>query len=456
MHDLDIIKQLLIDAKASVTSEYKQTEAGIIPEDWKVYYLKDVIDTCSSGATPYRGVSKYYKGAIHWITSGELNYCVINDTIEKISDEAVRKTNLKIHPAGTFLMAITGLEAAGTRGACGIVGKPSTTNQSCMAIYPNSKLDSNYLYHWYVYNSDTLAFKYCQGTKQLSYTASLIKRIPIALPSSIKEQKTIANVLGDIDNFIFKIKKFINKKQAIKIATMQQLLTGKTRLQQFTLRDDGTSKGYKKSELGRIPEDWTVTLLNDVIDSCSSGATPYRGISEYYKGNNRWITSGELNYCVINDTIEKISDGAIKDTNLKIHPSGTFLMAITGLEAAGTRGACGIVGRPSATNQSCMAIYPNIKLDSNYLYHWYVYSGDALAFKYCQGTKQLSYTAGLIRKIQLFLPTDKKEQAAIATILSDMDKDIQTLQQRLEKTRQLKQGMMQELLTGKTRLIERN
>lgn len=128
-------------------------------------------------------------------------------------------------------------------------------------------------------------------------------------------------------------------------------------------------------------------------------------------------------------------------------------MAITGLEAAGTRGACGIVGKPSATNQSCMAIYPNNKLDSNYLYHWYVYNGDTLAFKYCQGTKQLSYTAGLIRKIPLFLPTDKKEQTAITAILSDMDKDIQTLQQRLDKTRQLKQGMMQELLTGKTRLI---
>ncbi|ELY4321084.1 restriction endonuclease subunit S [Cronobacter turicensis] len=274
----------------------------------------------------------------------------------------------------------------------------------------------------------------------------------ILLPP-IKEQIAITTTLSNVDELIRALERLLSKKQAIKTATMQKLLTGKTRLPQFALRADGTVKGYKKSELGEIPEDWTITLLNDVIDSCSSGATPYRGISEYYKGNNRWITSGELNYCIINDTIEKISDSAIKDTNLKIHPAGTFLMAITGLEAAGTRGACGIVGKPSATNQSCMAIYPNNKLDSNYLYHWYVYNGETLAFKYCQGTKQLSYTAGLIRKIPLFLPTNKKEQTAIAAILSDMDKDIQTLQQRLDKTRQLKQGMMQELLTGKTRLI---
>src|SRR5690606_29943259 len=126
-------------------------------------------------------------------------------------------------------------------------------------------------------------------------------------------------------------------------------------------------------ELGRIPEDWSLSPMREVIYYCSAGATPYRGNESFYKGTNRWITSGELNYCVINDTIEKISDNAIEKTNLKIHPAGTFLMAITGLEAAGTRGSCGIIGKPSTTNQSCMAIYPNKNLTSKYLYHWYVY-----------------------------------------------------------------------------------
>ncbi|EPU1980093.1 restriction endonuclease subunit S, partial [Escherichia coli] len=237
-----------------------------------------------------------------------------------------------------------------------------------------------------------------------------------------------------------------------KSATMQQLLTGRTRLPAFALRPDGTPKGYKPSELGDIPEDWACYTFNDVVDSCSSGATPYRGNKDFYKGTNRWITSGELNYCIINDTIEKISDEAIKKSNLNVHPQGTFLMAITGLEAAGTRGACGIVGRPATTNQSCMAIYPNEKLSSAYLYYWYVHNGENLAFKYCQGTKQLSYTAGLIKKIPLYLPTIKEEQTAIATILSDMDNELQALTQKLEKARELKQGMMQQLLTGKIRL----
>jgi type I restriction modification DNA specificity protein len=132
--------------------------------------------------------------SVKWISSGELNYNLITDTLEHISDEAVEKTNLKIHPVGTFLMAITGLEAAGTRGACAIVGSPATTNQSCMAIYTTPELKTEYLYHYYVLRGNQLALRYCQGTKQQSYTAKLVKLLPIDLPSSVEEQTAIASV----------------------------------------------------------------------------------------------------------------------------------------------------------------------------------------------------------------------------------------------------------------------
>ena len=128
-------------------------------------------------------------------------------------------------------------------------------------------------------------------------------------------------------------------------------------------------------------------------------------------------------------------------------------MAITGLEAAGTRGACGFVGSPAATNQSCMAVYPTDRLLAKYLYHYYIYRGEELAFKYCQGTKQQSYTAKLVKKLPIDLPPMVSEQAAIAAVLSDMDAEISALEQRRAKTKDIKQAMMQELLTGKTRLV---
>ena len=100
-----------------------------------------------------------------------------------------------------------------------------------------------------------------------------------------------------------------------------------------------------------------------------------------------------------------------------------------------------------------MAIYPNAELLTEYLFHYYVFRGDELALTYCQGTKQQSYTARLVKTLPIELPPTTDEQTAIATILSDMDAEIATLETKLAKARQVKQGMMQELLTGNIRLI---
>src|SRR5688572_25973851 len=94
-------------------------------------------------------------------------------------------------------------------------------------------------------------------------------------------------------------------------------------------------EALKKTFVGKVPSDWIDCEFQDVMTGFSSGATPYRGRPDFYKGNIKWITSGELNYNVITDTIEKISQDAVEATNLKIHPPGTFLFAITGLEAEG-------------------------------------------------------------------------------------------------------------------------
>lgn len=177
---------------SDVPEGYRLSEVGVIPEEWGVKTFGEVMTGFSSGATPYRGRPEYYKGTIRWITSGELNYNAITDTIEKITENAVRDTNLKIHPKGTFLMAITGLEAEGTRGSCGIVGAEATTNQSCMALFPTKELLTEYLFQYYINYGNSLALEYCQGTKQQSYTAKIVKILPIIVPPTIEEQQAIA------------------------------------------------------------------------------------------------------------------------------------------------------------------------------------------------------------------------------------------------------------------------
>ncbi|HGN0351154.1 TPA: restriction endonuclease subunit S [Proteus mirabilis] len=407
-----------------IPAGYKQTEVGVIPEDWDVIQLGDCASYVGSGKTNTKSRGEYPL----YGSTGLIGSCELPE-----------------YSGESLLVARVGANAGRLNYVYGEYGV--SDNTILIKIKPTNNI--SFFKYWLIRkNLNTLVF----GSGQPLITGTQLKELYLPLPSNT-EQTTIANALSDVDLLISELDKLIAKKQAIKTATMQQLLTGRTRLPQFALHEDGSKKSTKQSELGEIPEDWEKFTFDEVISFCSSGATPYRGNKSFYKGTIRWITSGELNYCTIYDTIEKISDDAVLKANLKIHPAGTFLMAITGLEAAGTRGACGITGQPSATNQSCMAIYPNEKLITPYLYFWYTYNGEDLAFKYCQGTKQLSYTAGLIKKIPLYLPVDIKEQTAIATILSDMDEEIQALKQRLSKTRQIKQGMMQELLTGKTRLI---
>ncbi len=287
------------------------------------------------------------------------------------------------------------------------------------------------------------------GGAQKNVNAHALSNMQIPFPP-IDEQKHIVKVLSDIDSVISTTEKLIAKKKALKQGTMQTLLSGKMRIQNGKWIK---TTHFKQTELGPIPQEWEVKTFGEVGKCFSAGATPYRQINRFYEGNVKWVSSGELDYNIIQDTREHISIEAVKATNLTLHPKGTFLMAITGLEATGTRGRCAILGCEATTNQSCLAIYESEDLSVPYLYHFYVKYGDSLAFAYAQGSKQQSFTAAIVKKLPIVVPSSKEEQIAIANVLSDMDSEIAVLETKLAKYRQLKTGMMQQLLTGKVRLV---
>lgn len=169
---------------------------------WEQRKLGDVIDGLYNGQTPSRYKDEYWNGNINWLTSGELNLSIINKTIEKITLDGKENANLKLVPKGTFVMAITGLEASGTRGNCGILGIDTTLNQSCIAIYNNEKLlKTSFAFQWYRKIGDDYGLRFTQGTKQQSYNAEIIKKLEICLPK-VKEQDKIGTLLGSIDNLI--------------------------------------------------------------------------------------------------------------------------------------------------------------------------------------------------------------------------------------------------------------
>lgn len=407
-----------------IETRFKDTELGKIPEDWESGKFQDFLATFSSGATPYRGIPDNFKGDVRWISSGELNYNIINETLEHISHEAVVRTNLKIHQPGTFLMAITGLEAAGTRGRCAIVGKPSTTNQSCLALNSTDKMGTDYLYWFYNFYSETLAFKYAQGTKQQSFTADIVRKLPIYCPKEKSEQTRIATSLSNIDALISKLGKLIEKKRAIKQGAMQQLLTGKKRLKGF-------SEPWVEKKLGEIG---VLAMCKRIFqeETSESGDVPFYKIGTFGQEADAYISKAKY------EQFKRM---------YRFPNKGDILIS-----AAGTIGRTVVYdGRPAYFQDSNIVWLAHNENHILNQFLFFVYQ--RIEWNTENTTIARLYNNNFNNTVVVF-PKSLKEQSAIASVLTSMDNEISVLESKKAKYEQIKQGMMQQLLTGKIRLVE--
>ena len=253
-------------------------------KDWEQRKLGDVIDDMYNGQTPSRNKSEYWNGTIKWLSSGELNRGTVYDSIETITEEGKKAANLKIVPKGTFVMAITGLEAAGTRGNCALLGFDTTLNQSCMALFPKQEmLTSEFLFQWYRKVGEEYGINYTQGTKQQSYNAELIKILPISLPSVV-EQRKISSYLSHLDHLI----------------TLHQRKCEQTKkLKKYMLQKMFPQNGAKVPEIrfdGFI-YDWEQRKLIDVCDYVDyRGKTPTKTDSGVFLVTAKNVKDGYIDY----------------------------------------------------------------------------------------------------------------------------------------------------------------
>nr|WP_320660776.1 restriction endonuclease subunit S [Aeromonas veronii] len=308
-------------------------------------------------------------------------------------------------------------------------------------------MNKRWLYH--ILSSKKEVFE-SMATSNAQLNINLEKLNPYVLGvPALEEQTAIANVLSDTDALIAGLEQLIAKKQAIKTATMQQLLTGRTRLPPFSKRSDGTPKGYKQSELGQIPEDWETSLLGGVADKimvgiasaathayCKSGIPMLR--NQNIKPNR--LDSNDLLF------INKEYEMAFKNKRLK---AGGLLTARTGYP-----GTTCIIPDDFENAQSFTTLItrPTNKVNSKFLS---IFMNSEIGVDFFDknqiGGGQKNINASTLRTFIVAAPK-LEEQTAIATIISDMDMEIVALEEKLAKTRDLKQGMMQQLLTGRIRL----
>ncbi len=327
----------------------------------------------------------------------------------------------------------------------GRLEKPAFINQHVALVrFDKNEIDSKYVAYFLSSENVQKLFKGAadQGAKA-GMNLDAVRKIKTAIPSKL-EQTAIANALSDADALINELEKLIAKKQAIKTATMQQLLTGRTRLPQFALREDGTPKAYKQSELGKIPEDWEVFAIRDLGDIVTGG-TPSTSVIEYWNGDIPWITPSDINDSKdISNGERAISSLGLK--SLRELPANTVL--VTCIASIGKNAVLRKIG---ACNQQINAVIPRKTVNTDFLFYAIEQSKERL--KASAGITATPIISKALFGEFLLVAPDIREQTAIATILSDMDEEIQTLQKRLAKTCQIKQGMMQELLTGRIRLI---
>jgi type I restriction enzyme S subunit len=231
-----------------------------------------------------------------------------------------------------------------------------------------------------------------------------------------------------VDALLAKLDQLIAKKRDLKQAAMQQLLTGQTRLPGF--------RG-----------EWEVKRLGDIA-AMGSGGTPTSSVSSYYDGDYPWVSISDMTKGgkVLASTDRNLSAEGLANSAAQMFPEGTVLYAMYA-----SLGECSIAGIPLCTSQAILGIRPRDTLNNEFLYYYLTSLKSIVKTMGQQGT-QANLNKGMVQAFQLRLPPIP-EQTAIATVLSDMDAEITALETRRDKIRALKQGIMQELLTGKTRLI---
>ncbi|MGL5488005.1 MAG: restriction endonuclease subunit S [Shewanella sp.] len=435
-------------ADKTIPEGYKQTEVGVIPEDWLVEPLENFTSFISYGFTnpmPTTASGPYMITARD-ISNGKIQY----DSARTTDWSAFHKLlTAKSKPQLDDVL----LTKDGTLGRVALVENESICiNQSVAILRPNKRIFPNFfkcLLDAPFYQAKMLEDAGGSTIKHIYIT--IVNKMVLGLPADLTEQAAIATGLSDTDALIAGLEQLIAKKQAIKTAAMQQLLTGHTRLPQFALRPDGTPKGYKSSELGQIPEDWEVDTIGKVCDLLTGYPFPSNKYSDsgirLLRGSNvkRGVTDWNSDITQYWPALSQ----EIKQYELLV---GDVVISMDG----------SLVGRSFAqlTEDDLPAVLlqrvariRSVQVSQYFLKEWIC---SPFFTEHCDSLKTVTAIPHIspqdIRDFKLLLPPTLQEQTAIATILSDMDSELNALEQKLAKARDVKQGMMQQLLTGRIRL----
>jgi len=409
-----------------IKAGFKQTEVGVIPSDWEVKKLADLVDKFVNGGTPSTQITEYWNGNIPWITGADILNQKVAVIRRYISKEAVKNSSTNIIEKGNLLLVSrTGV------GKIAITPFDIAISQDFTGIYvKSSELDTVYLFRYFDFAQKELKTQN-QGTSIQGITRETLSSIKIPLPPTKAEQTAIATALNDADALITQLEKLIAKKRDIKQGAMQELLKPKAgwaveKLPALVWFQEGPGvRKYQFTTSG-------VKLLN--------GTNIENGILLLDK-TDRFISN--------HDAFGWYSHFLVDD--------GDILIACSGISVDKFH------EKVTEANKSHLPLCMNTStmrfkiLSKRIIKPFFFHFLKSNSFKQqigeqITGSAQLNFGPAHVKWVEIHFPS-VPEQEKIAQILSDMDVEIEALEKKLDKYKMLKQGMMQNLLTGRIRLV---
>ena len=411
-----------------VNPGYKQTVVGVIPEDWVVKQLAQLADI-HSGGTPSTTQPQFWDGDILWCTPTDITGLnggkYLSDTSRKISIQGLRSSSAEMIPANSVVMT-----SRATIGECAINRVAVSTNQGFKNFVPFESVDVEFLYYL-LFTQKQGFISLCGGSTFLEIGKSQLAAFAVPLPPTKAEQEAIAEALSDADALIESLEQLLAKKRQLKQGAMQELLRPKLSEEVRLLGDVSSLKGrigwqgLKQAEFTtNDDEPFLITGMN------------------FKDGAIRW---SEV-YHISEARYEMAPEIQLRPNDVLMTKDGTIgkVLYIDTIPYPG-----------KASLNSHLLLFRPIKAGYNprYLY----YQLGSRRFKNFvelnkSGTTFFGLSQAAVAAYPVLLPP-LEEQVRIATILSDMDVEITALEGKLAKARNLKQGMMQELLTGRIRLV---
>lgn len=396
----------------------------------KKFYTSD-FGKIITGNTPSTQVNEYWNGEYCWITPSDLKdnkYYFKSD--RQLTTRGLSKA--RVLPPNTLL--VTCIASIGKNGILTVNG---ACNQQINAIIPNKNFNIDYLYYLFNFNKN-----YMLANAGITATPLISKKefekFQFIAENDISVQEEISYCLSDIDLLIVNLKNLIKKKKLIKQGVMQELLTGKKRL-------SGFNKEWKQVELGSLGE-----IYNGLIGKTKN---------DFGWGNSKYVTFlNVLNNRKLNNKLfEKVNinevQNFIKYGDLFFNTSSEIPEEVALCSAFMDK-----TNENIAVNSFCFGfrLYDLKRIFPLYIVDYFRSNdGRKKIIQIAQGSTRYNLSKEYFLKLLIPIP-EYEEQKAISTIISDIDDEINFLEQELEKYKNIKQGMMEQLLTGKIRLIEFN